>query len=413
MRLHRGPVQPRRARHDGGAAGGRAARAADAGEPGGTLPIVHVLVPADFRDVEAPRRGFSYTWANMAGGLDGIAIDLPALRSKPTHGGLFPLNIQVKDPIWPLRNMLDVSFSVKPGEPHTLWLDTRDRILPNGKALYLTIAGSGRGLSAPASLEGAEIRLVFKPRAEAAAEHVADRFTQVRDNYAQHRRGARQHAAAGPVQPVRGRPHRPAARRSRTTRRAASTGTTANKRAAANRRSHSRRRPRACRCGRSVRSRRLRYLKRFVNWYIDHRQIENGEFGGGLSDDGDLTNWWPGTALMGATPDKITRVAAARDGRVLRQGHVHQRAAPRSRPTSCTATRKASRCWGSPCCSTTAARSSSSARWRPRGASSGSPASTRPAIGTSARLTSAAPRWPRRAVGLVRSRRRTWCSIRR
>ena len=40
-------------------------------------------------------------------------------------------------------------------------------------------------------------------------------------------------------------------------------------------------------------------------WYIDKRQIENGEFGGGLSDDGDLTNVWPATALMGVEPEKI------------------------------------------------------------------------------------------------------------
>ena len=44
---------------------------------------------------------------------------------------------------------------------------------------------------------------------------------------------------------------------------------------------------------------------RFVNWYIDNRQIENGEFGGGLSDDGDLTNQWPSAALMGVSPAKI------------------------------------------------------------------------------------------------------------
>ncbi len=109
-----------------------------------SLPIVHVLIPADFRDLETgPARAFSYTWMNMQAGLDGIAIDLPALKVKPTHGLYFPVNIQVKDPVWPLRNMMDVSFSVKPGEPHTIWLDTRDRILPNGKALYLTIAGAG------------------------------------------------------------------------------------------------------------------------------------------------------------------------------------------------------------------------------------------------------------------------------
>src|SRR4030095_6794307 len=49
----------------------------------------------------------------------------------------------------------------------------------------------------------------------------------------------------------------------------------------------------------------LRNLKKFVLWYIDQRQIANGEFGGGLSDDGDLTNVWPATALMGCEPDKI------------------------------------------------------------------------------------------------------------
>jgi len=62
-----------------------------------------------------------------------IAIDLPALKVKPTHGELFPMNIQVKDPLWPLRNMFDFTFSVKPGEARTLWLDLRDRILPPGK----------------------------------------------------------------------------------------------------------------------------------------------------------------------------------------------------------------------------------------------------------------------------------------
>ena len=46
-------------------------------------------------------------------------------------------------------------------------------------------------------------------------------------------------------------------------------------------------------------------MKRFVNWYVDNRQIENGEFGGGLSDDGDFTNYWPPTALMGANPAKL------------------------------------------------------------------------------------------------------------
>ena len=49
----------------------------------------------------------------------------------------------------------------------------------------------------------------------------------------------------------------------------------------------------------------LGYLKRLVNWYIDNRQIANGEFGGGLSDDSDFLNWWPGLRSWVSTPDKI------------------------------------------------------------------------------------------------------------
>jgi hypothetical protein len=109
--------------------------------------------------------------------------DLPALKVKPTHGAYFPMNVRVKDPLWTYRDMLDFSFSVKPGEARTLWLDTRDRILPPGKGLYLTIAGAGADFGS-AALEGAQIRLIFKARAEAAKEHELDRFTQVRDVYA-------------------------------------------------------------------------------------------------------------------------------------------------------------------------------------------------------------------------------------
>lgn len=271
----------------------------------GGMPLVHILVPADFRDTRAAGgRAFSYTWTNIQAGLDGIAIDLPALDLPPTHGGLIPLNIQVKDPIWPLRTMMDVSVSVKPGAARTLWLDTRDRILPNGKPLYLTIAAAAPGFGADA-LEGAELRLIFKPLAEARAEHVLDRFTQVRDNYAQiveerpntrrlslytqfetdvtdllrvdpdHRLGREYWYDANKEQP------RPPVRLG-----SVPDGVP----------------PWAFR-----QVELLGHVKRFVNWYIDNRQIENGEFGGGLSDDGDLTNYWPGTALMGADPAKIRR----------------------------------------------------------------------------------------------------------
>ena len=47
------------------------------------MPLVHILIPAD-------------AWQNINDGLDGVAIDLPALHVQPISNGLFPLNIQIK-----------------------------------------------------------------------------------------------------------------------------------------------------------------------------------------------------------------------------------------------------------------------------------------------------------------------------
>ena len=252
------------------------------------LPLVHVLIPN--------------TWDQLTDGLDGIAIDLPARSGQPTHGGLITYNIQVKDPLWPLRNLLDFTFAVKPGEAKTLWLDTRDRLLPAGRALWISIAAAGADFSAP-SLEGSELRLVFKPRDAARPEHELDRFTQAKDTYAMlveehpnspklamwvrfkgdlndllranpdHALG-RQYAAAavfGSPRPKFTQPEPPA--------------------------------------GMPLWAFRQTYLlgqvKHFVEYYIDHRQSEFGDFGGGISDDVDLLNTWPGVALMGVEPEKI------------------------------------------------------------------------------------------------------------
>ena len=285
--------------------GGRkgAAKSSEAISPTTFLPILHIVIPADYRGVQADvGHGATYGWENMHAGLDGIAIDLPALEVKPTHGEYVPMNIQIKDPIWPMRNMLDFSFSVKPGEPHTLWLDTRDRMLPNGKSLYLTIA-SASGEFSSQSLEGMHLRLVFKPWKEALPEHVADRLTQVRDNYANlveesvnsRKLNIFNRFDADITDLLRVDPDNDLGRKYW------------------NEMNHEQLKPPftlpqappGVPQWAFLQVQDLGQLKSLINWYVDNRQISNGEFGGGLSDDSDFLNWWPGLAMMGANPDKL------------------------------------------------------------------------------------------------------------
>ena len=269
----------------------------------GDLPIVHLVVPADYRGVQADEgHGSTYGWENLHAGLDGIAIDLPSLNLKPTHGQYIPMNIQVLDPVWPMRRMFDFSFSVKPGQPHTLWLDTRDRMLPNGKSIYLTIASASPEFGAR-SLEGMNIRLIFKPWDDAKPEHVADRLTQVRDNYANmveesvssRKLNLFNRFDADATELLRVDPDNLLGRRywSEMNHEQPKPPYT----------------PPAIPAGvpawAYLQTRDLSELRSLINWYVDHRQISDGEFGGGLSDDSDFLNWWPGLAFMGADPDKL------------------------------------------------------------------------------------------------------------
>ena len=54
-------------------------------------------------------------------------------------------------------------------------------------------------------------------------------------------------------------------------------------------------------------SEQLRYYKHIINWYIDNRMVENGEMGGGLSDEGDFIVQWVFLVQMGCDPEKIYR----------------------------------------------------------------------------------------------------------
>ena len=301
------------------AVGAGAAGASGAGvqrAPG--KPIVHVLIPASFGDAYPDKplaRAWDYGWQNVHDGLDGIAIDLPALRGKA--GTLIPLNIRIADPIWPGRAMIDLSVSVRPGEARTLWLDLRDRILSND-SLYLTIASGAADFDAQ-SLDGAKIRLVFKPRAEALKEHVADRFNQVRDNWgflveehtASKREGLYRRVFADITDLLRVDPDHVQGRaywadinyRPENMPAVALPPVPAGVPAWAARQLDD-----------------LKITRDFVTWWIDHRQVPYGDFGGGISDDTDLTQQWPGLALMGVEPDKVNASLRAVSDAVFRNG---------------------------------------------------------------------------------------------
>jgi hypothetical protein len=269
-------------------------------------PIVHVLIPASYGDAYADQpiaRAWDYGWQNLNAGLDGIAIDLPALNATPDAAGLIALNIRVKDPLWPGRDMIDVSVSVHPHQPRTIWLDLRDRILSKD-SMYLTIASAAPDFAAGA-LNGTKLRLVFKDRAAALPEHIADRFNQVKDNWGflveEHTASKRATLYARlfadisdllRVDPdnVQGRAYwadinyRPENLPAYT-----APATPAGVPEWAFRQLED-----------------LKQVRTFVDWWIDHRQVPYGDLGGGISDDVDLTQQWPGLALMGVQPDKIT-----------------------------------------------------------------------------------------------------------
>ncbi len=61
-------------------------------------------------------------------------------------------------------------------------------------------------------------------------------------------------------------------------------------------------------------------MRQFVDWWIDERQVAYGDFGGGISDDSDLTQQWPGLALMGVQPDRLNASLTALSDAVYRNG---------------------------------------------------------------------------------------------
>jgi hypothetical protein len=369
-----------------------------AGAPGtrrkdvqGGLPIVHILIPADFRSqFVADSHGYSYGWENIDAGLDGIAIDLPPLNLQPNADGVIPINIQIKDPLWPMRDMLYFTFAVKPNTPHTLWLDTRDRILPNGRSLYLTIAAQSSDFSTDA-LEGADIRLIFKPYKDALPEHIADRLTQVHDEFSNlveesvsSRRLNLFNRFDGDISDLlrvdpenelardywhemnHEQPHRP---------------------------SSCPRRRLACRSGPSCR---LKISATSSASSTGTSTIARSPTANSAAASPTIATSASGSRaspLWAPRPTKSRPRFGANSTPCMRST-CSPTASPPSRPTSCTATKTASTYSARTCCSTLAAPNRLSAPWSPPSASSGSQASTTPATATFAPTTSTAPKWP-------------------
>jgi hypothetical protein len=288
-------------RRVGGGARGRATGSGATSASG--MPIVHMIIPADFRGMPATTTHVpSYTWDDIDAGLDGIAIDLPALNVKPTHGEYVAMNIEVRDPLWPMRDMMSFTFSVKPGEPHSLWLDTRDRILPNDKSILITIASASPEFNA-SLLDGASVRLIFKPYKDAVPEHVADRLAQVRDNFSnmteEHVNSKRLNTYnrfyADITDLLRVDPQNDLGRKywHEWNPETAQPDFTPPKA------------PAGVPAWAYLQAKDVDYFRRIADFYIDKRQAWDGEFGGGLGDDSDFTNLFPSMALLGVEPEKV------------------------------------------------------------------------------------------------------------
>lgn len=287
------------------AGAGNAAATTAAVHVEGSAPIVHILVPSGFGDAFPGRpsaRSWNYGWENVHDGLDGIALDIPGLKATPSEDGLIPLNIRVKDPIWPGRDMIDVSVSVRPGEKRTVWLDLRDRILTDD-SLFLTMASAAPDFGAQ-SLDGMKVRLVFKDRAAALPEHIADRFNQVKDNWgflveehtSSKRAGLYRRLYTDVSDLLRVDPDNAEARRYWADISYGEHNFPAFTQPQA---------PAGVPLWAFRQLEDLKLVRQFVTWWIDNRQVPYGDFGGGISDDTDLVQQWPGLALMGVEPDKI------------------------------------------------------------------------------------------------------------
>ncbi|MGI5899465.1 MAG: LamG-like jellyroll fold domain-containing protein [Christensenellales bacterium] len=259
----------------------------------GGYPFVNIVIPYE---------------ADDSLGLDGVELKLPKLPDD------VKIAVQIKDPLWYYRNLAHFVFSAKSGQEKTVWFDTRDRILPENKCLYMTIAFSDDGYGVD-FLKEATVGLVYKSAEEAKTEHIADRFTQVRDVYGhlvEEQPGTTEHDlfnrfAADVRDILRIDPGHKLAQYYYYDK------FTLNERYGVLDADfvpdyQTEPVPEGVPAWAFKQVEFLKKYKHVINWLIDNRMIDNGEFGGGLSDDGDFVCTWVILVNMGCDPDRIRRV---------------------------------------------------------------------------------------------------------
>ncbi len=244
-----------------------------------------------------------YTRNFLTHGLDGLVLSLPAASQT------FQLSIRIKDPIWVERDVFDFTCTVEAGRTPTVFCDFRDIVPPEGKTVYVVLT-SDVPVFTDAFISSLHMTLRAGELEKARREYADDHFIMVRDVYGHlleekpkdDRFAMYSRFLADVSEVLRVDPgHRLAQEYAYDMVRE---------------------------CGADIpwavrppvdqtpvpsgvpawAYRQLEYMgfvRRFLQWWIDERQTENGELGGGLSDDGDLTAFWPGPAMAGILPAKV------------------------------------------------------------------------------------------------------------
>ncbi len=216
----------------------------------------------------------------------------------------------VKDPVLPERDLIHVDFRLSRGQPARILLDLADAIVPAGQALWMTVA-SDQVEFAQNYFDHAEIEVrtstpIRLPRKQTSRhDWLADRFLRIRaglreltqsldwmlmDFLSARRQFSKVDALSRLVDDVL--QTRPQDRLALSYKGVLQRDTAPPE--FREEKTQSQTNPQW-----AVQQMRLvEHFKHIAQWWINNRQVEAGEFGGGLERDTQLVTHWPGIALM-------------------------------------------------------------------------------------------------------------------